>query len=853
MFIRSQFTVKTIMNTLRFRLLKSQQCQKLFFKDMFGKQQHFIINEVKLVGTSITSGELRQINYPNTTSPQTQVFQKKRLILKLELMVTGSIFNETDPSKGFSKTEKFTVDVAVDIKIKNGKDIVVLEVLENVALSALGINLMSNFEIELGLLNQVNDLWNKVTNSILQIRHIDIIFNETLNLVEIAIELDGGNVSLDDRTSFWSRFYSNNLDEFMMGAPWAMHFDQRILAAFLTNDFSNKVDSEISLVGKPNISWNSGLPGYLITVNGNFETPWGMDVGVPLFAKSKLSIINDKLCVDTWIGIEGDSIVNDLVMLILVKIFNVEVNLKSEQCRNIDKDHIRCEYDIPKFKFASCPNVSMSFRISSLNGRPDGFILVGSIDMPEIIDPVVKIELIENLKYHPPMIKCINMEGTYPGERIEARIRIFRESGNFDFRLCDVTVLGPLEQKVKIKTVEVTCPFSAWIILSIPIYYYDGEPLKVIITTTQGAYCVVIPADTIPSEDERNKLVKNSMFESINDCYLRSKEWDIRWHIDPADYINVIRVKQIWEVSGVVSEHVEKINILDEQGELVATTDVRQNKTFQFPIISPSKNIKIIQTTNESKFNREFSDDSEIRVTQTLLGVERDIRFEKNIIAIDTVNIESKRMVLIHQTDRLSLFNVSELGDFLWIGELDASELLWIGRKGSTLYAHNTNGRLFTFEIYEQKTVQWQENLKLETPVVDTKDYNKTNYGPLNQKEALNEESELKENTNLKVDFQKQRYDHILFRGNAEPPANMVALQSYKGFRITKLDNAIVFAPNDSKIMNTAICLSNPQAAILSRISRDIFLAPSKGGHTLQVLRLLARLEMCPLTTSPSR
>lgn len=885
MFIRGQLTGQAFKDLLRLRASSlSRPCPKLYFPDA----KLFLTRIEFLQVTELFPGFARTVSYPNN-GPHEQDFQANRVCARLKFRVASSQLDAQNDPVASQEQEGF-VTVALSVTVSGGKDNLSLEVLETdfdalLALVGVGKQEMSDLlaaeTIELGLLEQVASLGKFASG-----RHVDLGYNPALDRVELRVELSIDDVPTVDRASQWSQFYANGFDSITGASAWAMFVDQRIGTSLLKRVLTATIDAGggFRRDGDVSVRWDSGWPGYRTSVEGELINACSClghmtDLDVRLSLDTKLSMSGNLLASDVWVdwkvtdGIESACCILTTVALfpvigldltlggdvawyeylaglalwpapilllgaVLLKMSSVLARgLPGDRCEKDANDdrHLHCELEIPALtEAASCLAPKLTVRAEALEARADGLVLRGADEVTPVVDPSVAVEVVRGLAYRPPRFACNGLADA--PERFEAELRVFRTAGTYDFRLCEVSVLGPFKYAAKVDVSEMTCPYSAWVAISIGVSQYDYTPLKVIVTTTHGALHAVIPAAKPVSERERHDATQLAQAQRISRCYAKSRKWDVHWLIDPARYADVARTRQIWSIVGEASSLTTRVDVVGAGGTPIAVADTAHGKGFSVTVVSPTDAMAVVQ---EARGSAERLEDSDVRGVQTLAGVGREIAFPSEVVAIDVVRTSQVRTVLVHEAEQLTVFElVGPRGDLLRLGALDTSGLEWVGRVRDVVYAGKRGGGVLTLTLGEAKRPRWA----VERRPAGRPAESGCACGGTKGRPAPGEASGLA--MPPAVAAHCCAFDHLVDRrGLAGERAGRARIEG--GRWTAEISGIAVSAAVRRPLMRAAdVLIENAAASMLFHVRSGTWLTVGERRRTVEVLRVLARREV---------
>src|SRR6266568_9528937 len=509
MLLRAQFNGLEFRKLLRFRTASmTRPCPQLYFE----ASNLFLTRVQFLEVTEIFSGPPRTVAYPNN-GPQEAVFQGTRIGLKLKFRVTASQLDASDDPVPFADQEG-NATIALDLRVQNGADSLVIEVLEtdfDTILALVGVgkaemsNLLAAGVTDLGLLSQISDI-SKALKDFASVRHIDAGYNPANDRVEIRIEVSTGTPSAG-MFDLWTQFYANAFDDLTGGAGWGLFFDQRIGASLMNRSITAEIDasSEFRRDGAVSVFWNAAAPGYHASVEGEVidacQCLWGqIDLDVRVWMDLNFSLTGNKLRTDLWFDHKITDVAEAACCVIttsllfpifgVVMLFNGQLkwyeflggvllspfplealvvaiarySQASVPLQFCIKDpgndnHFTCEFELPPLRdSAGCMSAELSLVAEHISGRPDGLALTGRLDAPEIVDPLIGIDQVTPLKYVKPTFGC---SGGKSGDNFSTEFRVFRQSGNYDFDVCQVHVLGPFKYAAVVEITRMKCPYTA--------------------------------------------------------------------------------------------------------------------------------------------------------------------------------------------------------------------------------------------------------------------------------------------------------------------------------------------------------------------------------------------------------
>jgi hypothetical protein len=884
MFLRAQFTGPAFRDLLRFRTASAARpCPQLYFEP----SKIFITKVEFLEIAEIFSGPPRSVNYPNN-GPTEQVFQATRLGMKLKFKIAASQLNNTNDPVPLAEREGIA-NVALDLKVENGKDYLTLEVLETdfdsiLSLAGAGKQEVSSFisagKMELGLLERLSILA-KDLGGFAAVRHVDLGYNIGLDRVELRAEI-GSGPPLPEDVAQWTQFYGNAMDSIVGGGAWALFADQRLGSSLATRVLTKEIDAsgKFAREGNVNVGWDGGFPGYHANVEGELiDACWcvwaEIDLDMRLYADVKFSLSNNRLAVDVWLDykvtdaaeaaccvisavalfpvvglymafkgdiawyeyLAGMVLYPSPVLLLAAAIAKFSSSPKSIPTQICvpdpnDEKHFHCELELPSLtEAASCQGAKMTIRADALTGRADGLVLGGPIEMSPLLDPGIGVEVLLPFQYKAPSYACSG--GVRSPERFEAELRVFRASGNYDFRLCQVHVLGPFKYAAKLEISSMKCPYSAWVKITIGFQQYDYKPLKVLVATTHGAFHTTIPPAERISDEDREAANMQAIFDRINNCYAKSKRWDFRWLIDPAPYINVVRTRQIWTVVGVASADTRRVDIMDESNAPIAMVDTTVGRAFRITVVNGTRAVSVHQ---EVGIETERLEDAAVQGVQTLAAVEREFEFETPVVGVDAVRMSPVRTVIVHEKERMTIFSVDENGDLLISGKLDTAETDWVGRIGSTVYAGRPDGEMLLFDLDMKAGVRWIEKQK-SAEAMDP--------GGCGCGGAAAKMSNVPEKQQQFASPDAGQFDYLVSKSayrRAQVPGGVRILN---GFWTADLDGVLVSAPLYRPLKRGAVVrVEDAAGSMLARIRDGSFIAVGEGRRRIELLRALERREV---------
>jgi hypothetical protein len=449
--------------------------------------------------------------------------------------------------------------------------------------------------------------------------------------------------------------------------------------------------------------------------------------------------------------------------------------------------------------------------------------------MPPIVDPGIGVE-VAPFQYKPPYYHCSG--GSDGPDRFEASLRVFRTSGNYDFRVCQVHVLGPFKNKAKVEIEHMTCPYTAWVTITLGVTQYDYTPVKVIISTTHGAlHAVIAPPAQRVSDEERRQADLEARFERVSRCYAKSKRWDIRWRVNPSPYVNVVRTRQIWTVVGVAADEARRVDVVNEAGGPLATVDTGLGRAFRLSLVEPSGALSVIQDVADESERLESAD---LHAVQILAGVERELDFETPVLGVDAVRMSRVRKLVVHERDCLTLFDVTERGEVMQMRTLETGGAEWVGRRGGILYARLRDGRLLSFNM--EGIVGWREERREE----------ERSYGGCGCSDAAKEDAAV-ERPLIGLPMDERQFEHLVYKRDMRTGYSGESVRirrSRNGFWIEEADGVLITSAVDRKVRGGAeVRLASATASVI-RLRSGMMLATGEHQNKLELLHALSRQEL---------
>lgn len=747
MFIRSQFSTQTFGQLLLQRVTSTDRpCIKVFYDVSMPKGTTVLLRQVKTNGLPTFSvGDARAVHYPNI-APSTGMFQKSRINVSVPL----TLLLEVDgPGAGAIPPKvDMKVNLALEFAMIGGSDTVLVEFLntdQDATLSLIGLDkaqiggVIGTQPFSLHLLSTYAPVGGVDG---ITLRHADLALNPQAGRIEFRLELMVDGNPSPDVMAGWSTFYAGNFDAIAPAQAWGVFFDQRIGATTLGRTLRKQVDdvSGFNRDGEPTVSWDQQFPGYRISIDGEVVDAcrclWGLiDLDVTIFLDIKLSIENGQIRIDLWLG---HKITDDLEVIccaISAALFFPIVGLESLAYGDIewyeyfgglalypiphllfvgalakmgqinpglpdvpgfekdpsDSNHLFTRLPVPRFTQASqCGAPMAPLSIGVLEPRPDGFVVGGPFVLAPVVDPDIHVEATP-LKYKPSVASCSgnthSMEGYY------TTITVARQGGSYDFHVCDLILEEPLNSLVT-KTISASdCPTTAFITLGIPVLLYESFPVPTVVATSIGGQFFDIPPVPVLSAAERQRLSLAAQIQRISFCYAKSARWRIEWLIDPPE-LGIDRVRQLWTIAGRVAERAESIVIRSTQGTELARVDTRRDKTFKIAVFDQGSEVIAEQMMHGDNFAS-----SQLSNAQSLMAVDRQMELPSRVLALDSLAIGNLRILVVHQIDRLTFFDVSVAAGLRQLGEIDLRELEWIGRSGNQMVVRNAAGPTMALPI----------------------------------------------------------------------------------------------------------------------------------------------------------
>jgi len=701
-----------------------------------------MVTQIALLGApALFAAPSTAVTYPNLGS-QERTFQSNRLGLTLNLrLVVVGLNQEHDPQQPVVKDG--LIHVALDLIVVGGKDFIQMEVLDtdfDAELQLLGIakqdlvNMLGAQHVELGLVQQINNLIEVGLGQFVTLRHVAVGFDIGADLVELRVELALMSAPPPpDALATWTQFYANTLEPLIGTRQWAMAVDQRIGAALLGRVMAAALDADGRIHRETPVAanWDPNLPGYRTSVEGEVVDlcicAFGkIDLDVRIQTEISLSLQGEQARIDIRYSIKptdlaevaccgisaalyfpflgfaylldgkinlsdyvtGLLLPTEVLMTVIAQICSYKpdgVPIRNCHVDVNDDAHFYCEIDIPSISAsASCQGLLLSAGMSEIKGQGQNLVLAGQVNIPPIIDPQINLD-ITPFDYAPPSFSCSG--GISRQECFKAFVRVFRAAGNYDFRVCKVHVLGVYKYAAKIEIAHSTCPYAAWITISLLVEQYDYTSVKVLIETTHGVlFGVIAPPANKVSTDEIQQARLHAALERISRCYAKQKRWDMHWLIDPAPYIDVINLRQIWMLAGVAAAETHRLEVVNEADRLLVTTDMQPGRAFRMTLIEPGHTLSIVQDAHSDAERLESAD---IHATQVLAAVAGRLAFDTDVVAIDAVRMSPVRTLLVHERDQVTIFEVMETGDLIRSRTLDTARAKWLGRCNTMLYAMN--------------------------------------------------------------------------------------------------------------------------------------------------------------------
>jgi len=575
------------------------------------------------------------------------------------------------------------------------------------------------------------------------LRHADMSLNPQTNRIEFALELMVDSTPSPDAMSTWLTFYAGNVDSLAATQDWAVFMDQRIGTTALQRTFNAQLDAVDGFRrdGDAGVSWDQGFPGYHVSVNGEVVDAcrclWGLiDVDVRINLDIKLSLEGGNLRIDVWMNGETTDDLEVVCCVLTAALFFPIVGLEAlargqigwfeyfaglavypmfpllivagfakvsqinpglpdvpgfQKDPNDDK-HLFTHLSLPGFTSGGlCGPSIIPMSIAVLEPRGDGFALGGPLNLPRVVDPDIKVEATP-LRYEPALYNCSG--GTSAGERYETTITVTRQGGTYDFNVCDVMLFDGLNAVATKDIQKWSCPSGAFITIGIPFAAYHSGLVPVVVVTNIGGREIDLPPVPIVSDADRAKADLMARAKSISHCYAKSKRWRIEWLVDPPPEFERERVRQLWAMAGRAGEQVQSVVVSAPDGRELARADTRRDKSFKIAVFHTGPELVLEQEMPGGELS-----DAQISAAQSLMVIDRETEVRGQVLALDSLIVSGTRVLVVHQVDQLSFFDVGAAAGLRGLGDVDVRELSWVGRRGNQILAHEVTGQDFTLPL----------------------------------------------------------------------------------------------------------------------------------------------------------
>jgi hypothetical protein len=320
--------------------------------------------------------------------------------------------------------------------------------------------------------------------------------------------------------------------------------------------------------------------------------------------------------------------------------------------------------------------------------------------------------------------------------------------------------------------------------------------------------------------------------ERVSRCYAKSRKWDIRWLVDPAPYINVVRTRQIWTVVGIAAAQAKRVDVVNEAGAPLAVVDTDAGRTFRVSLIEPGRAMSVVQ---DVAGDSERFEDADLHVVQTLAGVERELDFETPVVAVDAVRMSPVQTVIVHERERLTLFDVNERGDLLRMGTVETGGFQWVGRRGGTLYAASTDGGMLQLDLEDGPAASWRE----ERSVKKKRPTRGCGCG------EVREDEDAVKHPAVSLPLDARQFDHMVYKGAISGGYSRAGVRIRSGYWIEAAEGVLVTRALDRKLQGSGeVRIDNPAAGTVIRLRSRALLAVGEGPKKLELLRVLDRQEL---------
>lgn len=349
-------------------------------------------------------------------------------------------------------------------------------------------------------------------------------------------------------------------------------------------------------------------------------------------------------------------------------------------------------------------------RLQDWLGRPDGLVLLGTMFWNERLGREFRLTSIETqpFKLDTPHFSCAQVGGPAGLAQITghpewfvayaARVTLAFEPRALDHEnahrgisisrrnlippyICAARVRpedDPLNVFAPYVTFDDSNPYVATVTVRVQVtavpdaYFTDAHryPCRLLIHTSHGTRMLTLPAITRASADDMKSLTLNAWARRVSVCKAKSRRYDPRWIIDPAD---MYRERHHWDVMVAGLRPGERVSLRDRGERVVSAIRAnRQGTAWLRALLSPEAyggRLSVGRAAPEPRFDRDGVDDASdvvlldnylaIDVKQTQLLLKSEIATDGPVLGVTPAMLGGRPGLLTVQPAGIAAYDLS--------------------------------------------------------------------------------------------------------------------------------------------------------------------------------------------------
>jgi hypothetical protein len=202
---------------------------------------------------------------------------------------------------------------------------------------------------------------------------------------------------------------------------------------------------------------------------------------------------------------------------------------------------------------------------------------------------------------------------------------------------------------------------------------------------------------------------------------------------------------------------------------------------------------------------------------------------------VAAVRMSPVQTVIVHEPERLTLFNVNGRGDLLRIGTAETDGMQWVGRIGWTLYAALRDGGMLQLDLEDGLAAGWRQ----ESAVRKKRPTRGCGCG------GTKEDTAVVKHAAVSLPLDVRQFDHIVYKGDIKGGYARTDVLIRSGCWIEEADGVLVTHAFDRKLQSSGeVRITNPAAGMVIRLRSGALLTRGEERNRLELLRVLDRQEL---------